>query len=98
MKAYRFFTQWACLLLVGMSSLHGNSMVSSDQTNYAAVDEYITARMRSDHIPGVALAIVKGDQIVYLKGYGRADQSGRAVTPQTPFIIGPSQRPSRRWL
>jgi CubicO group peptidase (beta-lactamase class C family) len=63
-------------------------MTGSDQTHYAAVDEYITARMRADHIPGLALAIVKGDQIVYLKGYGRADQSGRLVTPQTPFIIG----------
>ena len=41
-----------------------------------------------DHIPGLALAIVKGDQIVYLKGYGHADQSGRPVTPQTPFLIG----------
>jgi CubicO group peptidase (beta-lactamase class C family) len=88
MKAYTFFTQWACLLLAGMSPLHGNNMASGDQTHYKAIDEYITARMRSDHIPGVALAIVKGDQIVYLKGYGRADQSGRAVTPQTPFLIG----------
>ena len=63
-------------------------MASSNKTDYEAVDEYITARMRADHIPGVALAIVKGDQIVYLKGYGRADQSGRPVTPQTPFLIG----------
>jgi CubicO group peptidase (beta-lactamase class C family) len=93
MKAYIFFTQWACLLLVGMSPLHGNSMASGDQANYEAIDEYITARMRSDHIPGVALAIVKGDQIVYLKGYGRADQSGRPVTPQTPFLIGSVTKP-----
>lgn len=68
-------------------------MASRDQTDYEAIDEYITARMRSDHIPGVALAIVKGDQIIYLKGYGRADQSGRPVTPQTPFIIGSITKP-----
>ena len=42
----------------------------------------------SARIPGLALAIVRGDQIVYLKGYGRADASGRPVTPQTPFLIG----------
>ena len=93
MKAYTVFTQWACLLLVGMSSLHRNSVSSGDQTNFEAIDEYITARMRADRIPGVALAIVKGDQITYLKGYGRADQSGRAVTPQTPFIIGSVTKP-----
>ena len=88
MKAYRFLAQWVCLLLAGMSPLQGNTMASSNKTDYEAVDKYITARMRSDRIPGVALAIVKGDQIVYLKGYGRADQSGRPVTPQTPFLIG----------
>ena len=76
-----------------MSPFHGNGMASRDQTDYEAIDEYITARMRSDHIPGVALAIVKGDQIIYLKGYGRADQSGRPVTPQTPFIIGSITKP-----
>jgi CubicO group peptidase (beta-lactamase class C family) len=84
----QFYPLLVVLLLVRMSSLHGNSMASSDQINYQAIDEYITARIRADHIPGVALAIVKDDQILYLKGYGRADQSGRAVTPQTPFIIG----------
>jgi CubicO group peptidase (beta-lactamase class C family) len=90
MKACRFLTPWICLLLAGMSPFQGKTMVSSKraETDYKAVDEYITTRMRTDHIPGVALAIVKGDQIVYLKGYGRADQSGRRVTPQTPFLIG----------
>jgi CubicO group peptidase (beta-lactamase class C family) len=44
--------------------------------------------MRASRIPGLALGIVKGDQIVYLKGYGQADSSGRPVTPQTSFLIG----------
>jgi CubicO group peptidase (beta-lactamase class C family) len=44
--------------------------------------------MGAAHIPGLSAAIVKGDQIVYLKGYGQADPSGRPVTPKTPFIIG----------
>ncbi len=93
MKAYTLFTQWLCLLLVGMSPFHGNSLASREQTNYKAIDEYITARIRSDHIPGVALAIVKGDQIVYMKGYGQADPSGRPVMPQTSFIIGSITKP-----
>lgn len=53
-----------------------------------AVDAYITAQMRSMRIPGLALGIVKGDQVVYLRGYGVADASGRPVTPLTPFVIG----------
>src|SRR5260370_33675392 len=52
------------------------------------VDAYITAQMRSMRIPGLALGIVKGDQIVYLRGFGVDYPSGHPVTPQTPFIIG----------
>ena len=44
--------------------------------------------MQAQRIPGLALGIVQGDQIVHLKGFGIADPSGRAVTVQTPFIIG----------
>lgn len=55
---------------------------------FEAVDEYVIAKMRSANIPGLSLAIVKGDQMIYLRGYGKADPSGRPVTPQTPFMIG----------
>ena len=44
--------------------------------------------MDAQRIPGLALGIVQGDEIVHLRGFGEADSSGRAVTPQTPFIIG----------
>lgn len=71
-----------------MSATSGNR-----ETVWAAVDRYITARMRSDRIPGVALAVVEGDQMVYLKGYGYADPSGRPVTPRTPFQIGSITKP-----
>jgi CubicO group peptidase (beta-lactamase class C family) len=36
----------------------------------------------------MSLAIVEGDQVVHLDGYGAADPSGRPVTAQTPFAIG----------
>ena len=88
MKAHTFVTQWLCLMLAGMIPLQRNTVASSDPSDYKTIDDYVTARMRSERIPGLALAIVKGDQIVYLKGYGQADQSGRPVTPQTPFLIG----------
>jgi CubicO group peptidase (beta-lactamase class C family) len=53
----------------------------------ATIDRYIADEMRAQHIPGLALGIVQGDQIVYLKGFGVADPSRRAITPQTPFPI-----------
>src|SRR6266540_4335097 len=55
--------------------------------DFAAIDAYVESQMREQRIPGLALGIVQGDQIVHLKGFGVADPSGRAVTPQTPFQI-----------
>jgi CubicO group peptidase (beta-lactamase class C family) len=55
--------------------------------DFAAIDAHIETQMRELNIPGLALGIVQGDQIAYLKGYGIADPSGRKVTPQTPFIL-----------
>lgn len=58
------------------------------EPDFAAVDAYVEAQRQALHIPGMALAIVKGDQVIYLHGYGQADPGGRAVTAQTPFMIG----------
>ena len=38
--------------------------------DFAAIDAYVTAQMKDARIPGVALAIVEGDQIVHLRGFG----------------------------
>jgi CubicO group peptidase (beta-lactamase class C family) len=55
---------------------------------WAAIDAYVEQERQAAHIPGVALGIVQGDRVVHLQGFGEADPSGRAVTPQTPFYIG----------
>ena len=52
------------------------------------IDAYVAAQMRSLRIPGLALGIVRNNQVIYLRGYGVADAAGRPVTPQTPFIVG----------
>ena len=44
--------------------------------------------MRELRIPGLAVTIVHGDQVVYAQGYGVADASGQPVTPQTPMLLG----------
>jgi CubicO group peptidase (beta-lactamase class C family) len=59
----------------------------------AAIDAYIETQMKELRIPGLALGIVQGDQIIHLKGFGIADPSGRAVTPQTPFSLGSLNKP-----
>jgi EmrB/QacA subfamily drug resistance transporter len=55
---------------------------------FAAIERFVQDEMAAQRIPGLALGIVEDDRIAYLRGFGEADDSGRAVTPQTPFIIG----------
>ena len=43
--------------------------------------------MREDRVPGVALAIVRGDQVMHIRGFGE-NGMGRAVTPSTSFLLG----------
>lgn len=62
------------------------------QVDQDRIDTYIQSRMEVASIPGLALGIVQGNQIVYLKGYGIADPNGRSVTPQTPFILGSTSK------
>ncbi len=60
----------------------------SKDTSYDAIDDYIERQMRRLKIPGLSLAIVEGDQIVHLRGFGRACPGGEVPSPQTPFFIG----------
>jgi CubicO group peptidase (beta-lactamase class C family) len=48
--------------------------------------------MQTANIPGLALGVVYGDEVVYLQGYGIAGPDGRAVTPQTPYILGSTSK------
>ncbi len=53
-----------------------------------AINAYLESKLRQHRIPGLAIAIVKGDRMVHLKGFGIADPEKRSVTPDTPFILG----------
>ena len=77
-----------CFLIAEINASNILAQVTGDKIDFNAIDQYINAKMRLPRIPGLALAIVKGDRIIYVKGYGQADQSGHPVTPQTSFIIG----------
>jgi CubicO group peptidase (beta-lactamase class C family) len=81
------------LLLCLTPSTVGATSPANAAPDFTAIDAYVQAQMDESRIPGLALAIVHGDQIVYLKGYGRAEPSGRPVTPQTPFMLASLAKP-----
>jgi CubicO group peptidase (beta-lactamase class C family) len=73
--------------LVSVATRSGLQEVDED-----SVDAYIRASMHAAHIPGLALGVVHGDHVAYLKGYGVAGPDGRPVTAQTPFILGSTSK------
>jgi CubicO group peptidase (beta-lactamase class C family) len=82
------------LVCTGLALIHRISAKAistkpvSKSTSFDAIDAYIVEQMRRLNIPGVSLAIVEGDRIVHLRGFGRARPGGEAPGPQTPFFIG----------
>jgi CubicO group peptidase (beta-lactamase class C family) len=75
------------------NSYHFASAVSRSSTlDFTAVDQYVNECRQKNRVPGIAIAVVEGDKIAYLKGYGIADPSMRPVTPQTPFLLGSTSK------
>jgi len=63
------------------------------ETQYAPalqrIEEKLESRRKELGIPGVSLAIVKDDQVIYLKGLGYKDFEKQVpVSPDTQFAIG----------
>lgn len=54
--------------------------------NTTAIDSYIQQELNADRIPGLALAIVRQNKIVYMQGYGRTGEE--PITPDTSFLLG----------
>ena len=56
-------------------------------------DDYVNKAMKEWEVPGLAVAIIKGDQIVLAKGYGvRKIGDPAAVDEHTLFAIGSSSK------
>ncbi|MEU4408742.1 serine hydrolase domain-containing protein [Streptosporangium sp. NPDC023963] len=50
----------------------------------ASVDRFVNAYREATGLPGVAVAVTKGDEVVHVAGYGRTS-SGDPVTADTPM-------------
>lgn len=53
----------------------------------AQIEGYIQQQVSRHKIPGLAVAVIHGDDIVYQQGFGSTG-NGQKVTPETPFFIG----------
>ncbi len=90
-QKYLFPAILGCTLLALISQMFNKPALAkstSSSTSYDAIDTYIEEQMHRLNIPGVSLAILEGDQIVHLRGFGQARPGGEAPASQTPFFIG----------
>jgi len=61
---------------------------------FEALDELIRRQMEADGLPGLAIALVRGGETVWSRGYGVADLgTNEPVTPQSVFSIQSVTKP-----
>ncbi len=75
---------------VGLIAPH--AAANAAQPDFTAISTYIDAQRKAQRIPGLAVAIVGANGTVYLAGFGVADDTGRPVASNTPFILGSTSK------
>lgn len=82
----------ATLVLVGIGAhaLPANAQtISVSRFDTVATARYIERGMRDWKVPGLAIAIVRNDSILFMRGFGVSDASKREpVTHNTVFAVG----------
>ncbi len=53
----------------------------------AALDGYLRSQLGEVGLPGLSAAVVRAGKIEHLVAFGKADDTGRAMTPQTPVLL-----------
>ena len=84
------------LALLLRAGQQGTRAADTTAPDVAAIDAYVQAEMRADRVPGAALAIVHGKEVVHMRGFGD-DGAGNPVTPQTAFILGSMSKSFTPW-
>jgi len=60
---------------------------------FSDFENYTEKAMKEWHVPGLAVAVVKGDRVVYLHGFGNRSQDVPGpVTPNTIFQVGSTSK------
>lgn len=92
---YRSIVRGLLLLILVAGPLRATEAVRAEAGEDALrdalvlLDLWIGEQVEYHEIPGLAIGIVQGDQLVWAKGYGKADlHSGAPMTPSTPLRIG----------
>ncbi len=76
-----------------LSSYRETSSADDFQTRLARMEKMLDAKRKELGVPGMSVAVVKDDKIVFIKGFGVKDaEKNLPVTPETLFPIGSSTK------
>ena len=84
-------------ILMLMTSVNGIVFANDNQStngnlDISTIDEFMTNEIERLNIPGASLAIVNGDQVEYLQGYGVSNPDGTEMTSETPIVLGSTSK------
>ncbi len=81
----------ASLLLVSVFASPAAAATPPDRATLARMDGVIRDGMERSGMPGFAVAVVSGNDVVHARGFGDAGD-GAHVTSQTPFLLGSTSK------
>jgi CubicO group peptidase (beta-lactamase class C family) len=74
-------------------SLSNASLGEDLDAVFSDFENYTEKAMKDWHVPGLAVAVVKGDSVVYMRGFGNKSQDVPGpVTPNTIFQVGSASK------
>ncbi len=91
-------TVWFQLFYVSANKSHFNGPVSIDEPLpdelILEVEDYVKKKMADYDVPGVAMALIQGNEVIYSRGIGVCDfVSNEPITTKTIFGIGSVTKP-----
>jgi len=80
-------------LLISVSGLAQIQKANRNNDQFSSIDSVLTSVLKDQHIAGFAVAVVKGNDVIYSKGFGYRDiENKKPVTTNTLFAIGSSSK------
>ncbi|MVM41557.1 serine hydrolase [Spirosoma sp. HMF3257] len=94
MKTMLYLNTLALFVLVCLTWLTAQSQPKLPGLQPAQVDQFITQHMESANVPGLSIALIRNNKLVYSKGYGltKSDSTQR-VTSATIFDAASLSKP-----
>jgi len=93
MKKLLFFLFLTIILLAGCSTPATPAVAPELQQRLDLLVEQLEQQRQTAHVPGMAIAVVKDDEVILTHGFGIANiEKETPVTPETIFAIGSSTK------